>query len=248
MSPSPDARADAPHDVAGAPSELGASASEVGAPAPVLPAPCDDRVETWVPPLTRENAPEVSESTWRPARRMPATRRARSDEDRPRVLRALWTSAKIGVVLFVAYGLMFNFSVVRGSSMAPGIHDGDRILVDHLSYVFQDVHRGDIVVLQYPLDPSLDYIKRVIGVPGDKVEIEHGRVNVNGRALDEAYVAEQDPRARVSVVVEPDHFFVLGDNRPHSSDSREFGQVPRANLRGKVEVRVWPPERMGMLD
>ncbi|MBI5364908.1 MAG: signal peptidase I [Planctomycetes bacterium] len=201
------------------------------------------RVETWVPPATAANAP-VIELPWRPARRLPAPRGAT-----PRlVLRSLWTSAKIGAVLFVAYGLMFNFSVVRGSSMAPGIHDGDRILVDHLSYVFQDVTRGDIVVLQYPLDPSLDYIKRVIGLPGDRVAIHAGGVWVNGQRLTEPYVAEQDLRARCNVVVEPEHYFVLGDNRPHSSDSREFGQVPRANLRGKVEVRVWPPERIGVLD
>lgn len=216
------------------------------APASPLPSPLPNsapRVATWVPPATAANAP-VIETPWRPARRLSAPR-----GEGPRlVLRSLWTSAKIGAVLFVAYGLMFNFSVVRGSSMAPGIHDGDRILVDHLSYVFQGVNRGDIVVLQYPLDPSLDYIKRVIGLPGDRVEVRGGGVWVNGERLTEPYVAEQDLRARCNVVVEPEHYFVLGDNRPHSSDSREFGQVPRANLRGKVEVRVWPPERIGVLD
>jgi signal peptidase I len=203
-------------------------------------AQAEESVTLLSPPL---EAPPVE--SWRPARRMPETRRPRS---RPRLLRALWSSAKIGAMLFLAYGLMFNFSVVRGSSMAPGIHDGDRILVDHLSYVFQDVHRGDIVVLQYPLDPSLDYIKRVIGLPGDRVEIRGGRVWVNDQALKEPYVADQDPRTQLTAIVQPEHFFVLGDNRPHSSDSREFGQVPRENLRGKVEVRVWPPERIGTLE
>src|SRR5258705_511169 len=92
----------------------------------------------------------------------------------------------------VAYVLVFPLSVVRGSSMSPGIHDGDRILVDHLSYVIGGVHRGDVVVLQCPLDTSLDYIKRVIGLPGDEIKIENGEVLVNGEALSEPYVARSD--------------------------------------------------------
>jgi len=160
---------------------------------------------------------------------------------------ALLTAGKLALLTFIAYGLMFNFSVVRGSSMSPGIHDGDRILVNHLSYLFEDVHRGDIVVLQYPLDPSLDYIKRVIGLPGDEIRIDAHGVRVNGQRLDEPYVATQDSRAELVSRVEPDHYFVLGDNRPHSSDSREFGQVPRENLRGKVDLRIWPPSRAGTL-
>ncbi len=200
-------------------------------------------LSSWVAPLPAQR--EADADTWRPAPRMPARRRA---SDGQLLLRAIWTSAKIAAVLFVAYGLMFNFSVVRGSSMTPGIHDGDRILVDHVSYLFGDVQRGDVVVLQYPLDPTLDYIKRVIGLPGDRVEIEGGRVCVNGVALEEPYIADPDPRTHLSVTVEPEHFFVLGDNRPHSSDSREFGQVPRQNLRGKVDVRVWPPERIGSVE
>ncbi|MFO1009313.1 MAG: signal peptidase I [Planctomycetota bacterium] len=218
---------------------------ESTAPAAALPSAPDvaraPGLSTWVPPATAANTATVDA----PVRRLPSPRRAARS---PRLLRSLWTSAKIGAVLFLAYGMMFNFSVVRGSSMAPGIHDGDRILVDHLSYVFEDVQRGDIVVLQYPLDPSLDYIKRVIGLPGDRIEIHDGGVWVNGARVLEPYVAEQDARARLAVTVEPEHFFVLGDNRPHSSDSREFGQVPRQNLRGKVEVRVWPPERIGALE
>lgn len=197
-------------------------------------------MRSWVAPL-----PQLEES----ARSATLPRRApRPMRDGALALRALWTSVKIALVLFVAYGLMFNFSVVRGSSMAPGIHDGDRILVDHVSYLFGDVHRGDVVVLQYPLDPSLDYIKRVIGLPGDRIEISRGHVVVNGVEIIEPYIASADPRSSLSVIVQPEHFFVLGDNRPHSSDSREFGQVPRANLRGKVDVRVWPPERIGTIE
>ncbi len=148
----------------------------------------------------------------------------------------------------LAYLCLFNLSVVRGSSMAPRIHDGDRILIDHFSYMFGTIGRGDIVVLKYPLDPSVDYIKRVIGLPGDEVVLENGRVFVNGETVTEPYVADQDPLARVHVRVKPAHFFVLGDNRPRSCDSREFGLVPQDYIRGKVELRVWPPARAGSID
>jgi signal peptidase I len=142
---------------------------------------------------------------------------------------------------------LFHVSVVRGSSMAPGIHDGDRIVVDHFAYLFEPVDRGDIVVLKYPLDPSLDYIKRIIGLPGDEIVIEGGSVWVNGKALEEPYVASADPLSRSFVRVQPAHYFVLGDNRPRSSDSREFGQVPMDYVRGRVEARLWPISRIGTI-
>jgi len=166
----------------------------------------------------------------------------------PRALNRLLATLKVGAVLLVLYGLVFNFSVVRGSSMSPGIHDCYRILVNHLSYLLQSVHRGDIVVLRYPLDPRLDYIKRVIGLPGDLVRIHAGFVSVNGEVLEEPYISEPDPRGDTLVHVEPEHYFVMGDNRPHSSDSREFGLVPRENLVGKVDLCIWPPARVGVLE
>jgi signal peptidase I len=211
-------------------------------------APPAPPVETASAPAqyTRVVAWPTSEPRVRPfrTRAHEGQRAPRSD----RLQGALRTAAKVAAISLLSYAMMFNFSVVRGSSMSPGIHDGDRILVDHLSYVFGEVKRGDIVVLQYPLDPNLDYIKRVIGLPGDAITIESGRVEVNGVLIDEPYIADPDPRTRIETRVEPDHFFVLGDNRAHSSDSREFGQVPRANLRGRVDLRVWPLERVGTLD
>lgn len=159
----------------------------------------------------------------------------------------VWT-LQATLLALVGYLCIFNLSVVRGSSMAPRIHDGDRILIDHLSYVFGEVRRGDIVVLKYPLDPSVDYIKRVVGLPGDDVVLEDGEVWVNGERMDEPYVLQADPFARVRVHVKPAHYFVLGDNRPRSCDSRDFGLVPQDYIRGRVEVRVWPPERLGAID
>lgn len=148
----------------------------------------------------------------------------------------------------VAYVFAFNLSVVRGSSMAPGIHDGDRILIDQFSYLFSDVDRGDIVVLQYPLDPSLDYIKRVVGLPGDQVLMTRGQLWINGERVEEAYLREVDPYTRIQTEVAPGHYFVLGDNRLHSSDSREFGQVHEDLVRGKVNLRLWPLGRIGRIE
>jgi len=151
--------------------------------------------------------------------------------------------AALVVVLF--YTLSFHLSVVRGSSMSPGIHDGDRILVEPWSYVFADVQRGDVVVMQSPVDPAVDYIKRVIGLPGDEVLIAAGGVWVNGQLLTEPYAVPGDSELFQWTRVLGGHYYVLGDNRPHSSDSREFGQVPSRFLRGRVDVRVWPPLRAG---
>jgi len=165
-----------------------------------------------------------------------------------RVIRAAVAALQAAFVVLLAWLLLFNFSIVRGQSMRPGIEDGDRILIDRFSYMFSSVERGDIVVLGYPLDPSLDYIKRVIGVPGDEVQIRAGEVFVNGVAMAEPYVRDIDRTSYFMTLVEEGHFFVLGDNRPHSSDSREFGQVPADLLKGKVDVRLWPPTRLGFLE
>lgn len=203
--------------------------SLLGRPDPALPAPAPAPEPAAVALPVREEESE-------PAPRGPLA-----------LVRSFGTAAlKLGVITFVAYALMFNFSVVRGSSMAPGIHDGDRILVDHLSYVFQRVQRGDIVVLRYPLDPSVDYIKRVVGLPGDEVVIENGHVWVNGQLLDESNIVP-DRSSRLVTRVQSGCYFVLGDNRPNSSDSREFGAVPREYLRGRVDLRIWPIDRVGAL-
>lgn len=204
------------------------------APVELLDAPAAAwRAEVPLPPIAVEFA-----------RRVP---RARNRRPR-RFGRSLLRGAQALSLAALAYLCLFNLSVVRGSSMAPGIHDGDRILIDHLAYCFRGVGRGEVVVLKYPLDPSIDYIKRVIGLPGDRILMRDGRVWINGTEVEEPYVAEVDRTARVDLVVKPAHFFVLGDNRPRSCDSREFGLVPQDYVRGKVALRVWPPARAGWID
>ena len=154
---------------------------------------------------------------------------------------------RVSFLLLVSYGFFFNLSVVRGSSMAPGIQDGDRILVEPWSYLFGPIDRGDVIVLRYPLDPEIDYIKRVIGLPGDHITLARGQVWVNGVHLDEPYVQSIDPSSTLTVDVSRGNYFVLGDNRPRSSDSREFGFVPEGYVRGRVDLRLWPPTRAGWI-
>ncbi|MCA9001238.1 MAG: signal peptidase I [Planctomycetes bacterium] len=158
-------------------------------------------------------------------------------------------SFKILLPLAVFASLTFNYSEVRGASMMPGIHDRDRILVDRVTYAFSEVERGDIIVMRYPLDPTLDYIKRVVALPGDDVVIQYGGVWVNGQPVEQPYVDVKalDPSTSLHTTVLEDHYFVLGDNRIRSSDSREFGQVKRSLVRGKVRFRIWPPERAGLV-
>jgi signal peptidase I len=137
---------------------------------------------------------------------------------------------------------------VEGTSMLPYLHDGERIFVNKLIY-YDDygwapkIYRGDIVVFWFPEDPSKSYIKRVIGLPGDTVEVRDGRVSVNGRDLDETYL---DPHLNMShsskppTYVKPGYYLVMGDNRDNSSDSRIWGLVPKKYVYGKALFRYWP--------
>jgi len=147
------------------------------------------------------------------------------------------------MVVFVAQPVK-----VEGTSMLPRLHDGERIFVNKLIYYDEyrwapKIDRGDIVVFWFPNDPSKSYIKRVIGLPGDTVEIHDGVVRVNGRDLEERYL---DPRLNVShptlgpIPVKQNYYFVMGDNRDNSSDSRSWGLVPKKYIYGKALFRYWP--------
>jgi signal peptidase I len=182
----------------------------------------------------------VAIAGWRPPARIARGARAA----RPWLVRAL--RAAPGLAL--GWMLLFHVSVVRGSSMLPGIEDGDRILVSPWSYAFEDVRRGDVVVLQCPSDARLDYIKRVVALPGDLVAMAGGELWVNGERADESYLAAIDPESWCVTRVPDRHVFVLGDNRPRSSDSRDFGPVPAEAVRGRVEWRLWPPARAGRVE
>ena len=140
---------------------------------------------------------------------------------------------------------------VEGTSMMPALVDSERIFINKFIYRLGmgSVQRGDTVVFLFPPDPRRSYIKRVIGMPGDTVEIRSGRVWLNGSELREPYVPEEyrDPSSMSAVRVPPGHYFVMGDHRSASNDSRAWGPLPGQAIYGKAVFVYWPPDRMGTL-
>ena len=136
---------------------------------------------------------------------------------------------------------------VEGTSMLPRLEDSDRLFINKLVYHIESVQRGDVVVFHYPRDPELRYIKRVIAIPGDRLRIDHGHVVLNGRLLDEPYVPEEyrDSHSMPEVVIPPGQYFMMGDHRSISSDSREFGPVRRSFIYGKAAFVYWPTRDAG---
>ncbi len=155
--------------------------------------------------------------------------------------------AVVVCVLLITY--VVQAFKVQGTSMSPELKDGERILVNKFLYYFGDIDRGDVVVFWYPEDPELSFIKRVVALPGETVEIRSGAVYVNGTLIEEAYVAgaNADLRSFDAVEVRPGHYFVLGDNRNGSNDSRSWGQVPERYIYGKAVLRIWPPREVGVV-
>jgi len=138
---------------------------------------------------------------------------------------------------------------VEGTSMMPSLEDQERIFVNKFVYRIGSIERGDIVVFRYPRDPSTSFIKRVIGTAGDRVRIEDGQVFLNDRPIEEEYVPGDyaDKRSFPEVKVPTGTYFVLGDHRNMSKDSRDFGPVPQSAIFGKAVFGYWPMEKMGRL-
>ncbi|MGE5673258.1 MAG: signal peptidase I [Mycobacterium leprae] len=144
------------------------------------------------------------------------------------------------VVAFVIRTVLVEPYWVKGSSMADTLHDRDRVLVNKLTYRFVAPQRGDVIVFQYPRNPADDFIKRVVGVAGDTVELRGGKVYVNGQLFREAPQVLPSADDFPATTVPADSVWVLGDNRTNSEDSRIFGEVPLGNIRGTAIVRIWP--------
>jgi len=138
---------------------------------------------------------------------------------------------------------------VEGTSMAPLLSDQERIFINKFVYRFEPIERGDVVVFWYPLDRSKSFIKRVVGLPGETVELRAGRLYVGGKELIEPYVPSNylDGTNYPPVIVPPDHFFVMGDHRDSSNDSRVFGPVKREFIYGKAVFAYWPVDHFGSL-
>ncbi len=150
-------------------------------------------------------------------------------------------------IALVVHMFMAQAVRVQGSSMEPGLSTDQRVIVEKVTYHLHGPRRGDIVVVRMPGQGDELLIKRVIAVAGEEVEINNGRVYVNGRLLDEPYVADDTP-GRQTWVVEPLHVFVMGDNRHASNDSRQFGTVHRDQVLGRAMLRYWPPNQVGRIE
>src|SRR4051812_3382837 len=162
------------------------------------------------------------------------------------------------IVVFILFGVFIvQPVVVEGTSMVPELHDGERLLVNKLVYYkiqsvsWGHISRGDIVVFWYPKEPDKSYVKRVIGLPGETVEVKNGQVLIDGIPLEEAYLDTEHNQSLPTFParrVDDHYYFVMGDNRDNSSDSRYWGLVPEKYVYGKAFFRYWRPADMGFID
>jgi len=163
----------------------------------------------------------------------------------------LWLRDLVFSALASVLIITFLYQPVRveGTSMLPGLEDHDRLFINKFVYHIEAISRGDIVVFRYPRDEEKSYIKRIIGLPGDRLRIIQGQVYVNGLPISEPYVPEQyrDDRSFSEIIIPPDQYFVMGDHRSISSDSREFGPVARELIYGKAVFVYWPQKDAGVV-
>jgi signal peptidase I len=152
------------------------------------------------------------------------------------------------IIFFLIRMVVQNFRI-EGFSMEPTLHEGQFLIVNKLVYQLDQnqPNRGDIVVFEYPRAPDRDFIKRVIGLPGEKVEVRQGRVYINDKPLEEPFIASQPAYSWGPRVVSEEEYFVLGDNRNNSSDSHTWGFLPRKNIIGKAWLSYWPPQHWGLI-
>ena len=175
------------------------------------------------------------------------------------ILVFIWETAKIiiislAIILPIRYYLVQPF-FVKGASMEPSFENGDYLLIDEISYRLNEPARGDVIVFRYPENPSQFFIKRIIGLPGETVEINNSGItiynssNSEGLILKEEYLAEyQETFGGSAVSLGDGEYYVLGDNRLQSSDSRRWGPVPEVNITGKAWLRLWPVTKITKID
>jgi signal peptidase I len=175
------------------------------------------------------------------------------------ILAFIWETIKVvvislAIILPIRYYLVQPF-FVKGASMEPSFEDGDYLLVDEISYRFSEPARGDVIIFRYPGDRSQFFIKRIIGLPGETIEIKDNKIMVydtddsDGSALSEHYLdSGQETLGNILIRLEGDEYFVLGDNRLHSSDSRRWGPVNKTLITGKAFLRAWPFNKFNKIE
>lgn len=170
------------------------------------------------------------------------------------VIEFIQTLVIFAVVAIIVYAFIAQPHKVSGSSMFPNLHHGDYLITDKLSYRFNPPQRGQIIVFKNPREESQDYIKRIIGLPGEKVKVQDGHIYVDGKTLKESYLSPEiitNPGAFLQegqeIAVEKERYLVVGDNRPASSDSREWGFITKEEIIGKAFLRYWPINSTGII-
>ena len=148
------------------------------------------------------------------------------------------------LLIAIAAAFFLRTPQVDGLSMEPRVHAGEFVLINTLAYRFVPIRRGDVVAFRHDAPNPETYIKRIVGLPGERVAVHDGTVTVDGRPLREPYVRFADRRSATPVIVPRDAYYVLGDNRAESDDSRNWGVVRRDEIAGKALVGVWPPRRL----
>ena len=161
-------------------------------------------------------------------------------------LRDLLISAAASVLIIT---FLYQPVRVEGTSMLPRLEDRDRLFINKFVYHIAAIERGDVVVFRYPRDPEKSYIKRVIALPGDTLRVDRGHVYVNGNLLYEPYVPQEyrDSRSLAEMVIPAESYFMMGDHRSISSDSRDFGPVDRSLIYGKAVFVYWPASDVGVV-
>jgi signal peptidase I len=156
----------------------------------------------------------------------------------------------IAVALILALIIrQFYFGVfwIPSESMTPTLNVYDRLIVNKYVYHFREPKRLQVVVFKYPLDPKNDFVKRIIGLPGEKLEIKFGKIYINDQLLHEYHTMHEDNSNFGPIEIPEDNYFVMGDNRPNSADSRFWGFVPRKNLHGPAFLKIWPIWELGLI-
>lgn len=156
------------------------------------------------------------------------------------VTREIIETIALTVFIFIVIHFTVQNYLVDGISMQPGLKNGEYVLVNKVAYVFHAPERGDVIVFEWPVDTTKNLIKRVIGLPGDKIVITGSTVTVDGVTLNEPYISSPQNFSGKVINVPANDYFVMGDNRPDSDDSRDWGFLPRNYIIGKAVMVYWP--------